>query len=413
MHKRKAAESGSRALCLLTGSESNLIMAGISMTGIRTGSKAFEEQAFMKKSRNNRKKRKNRPAGRQSRPVSIPRMILGDLLLTAGILLLFSLFHHVIPQVNSEPAPSPVPIAARLSESTPVPESTPAPEAAPEPAETPLSAPEPTEAPEPPDWRTKFSDFFTEEVQVTDHSYTSPGVAIDIQQYKTRDEEPSTYFVADIHIAELESFQTRWAGGSLVYSRHADPQKMSRETEAILSINGDYANLQETGILVRNGEFYMDGKPLCDICVLYDDGVMETYSPEEYEVEEVLERMPWQIWKFGPALLDGEGQPRASFNTTGPISGENPRTGIGYYEPGHYCFVVVDGRQGDYSVGMTMGRFARLFSELGCTAAYNLDGGRSSVMYFQQERVSHPFLNGRSAGDILLIREVEPEEEKK
>lgn len=364
-----------------------------------------EEQAFMKKSRDNRKKRKTGPVGKQSRRDSILGMLLRDLLLTAGILVVFSLFHHVIPHLNREPAPTPVPIQTPLPTQSPVREETPAPALTPEPT--------PSPEPDPMDWKTKFASRFTADVVETDHSYQSPGISIDIQKYVSEDDAPSTYFVADIYLANLESFQTHWAGGSLVYSRHADPQKMSRETEAILSINGDYANLQETGLLVRNGEFYMDEKTLCDICVLYRDGVMETYSPEEYEVEEVLERLPWQIWKFGPALLDGEGHPRESFNTTGPISGENPRTGIGYYEPGHYCFVVVDGRQGDYSEGMTMERFAQLFEELGCKAAYNLDGGRSSVMFFQQERVSHPFLDGRSAGDILLIREVTPEEETK
>ena len=89
----------------------------------------------------------------------------------------------------------------------------------------------------------------------------------------------------------------------------------------------------------------------------------------------------------------------------------NPRTAIGYYEPGHYCFVVVDGRQSGYSAGMRIERFARLFADLGCTAAYNLDGGRSSVMSFNGSFINHPYLNGRNAGDILLIREIGGNEE--
>ena len=65
-----------------------------------------EEQAFMKKSRDNRKKRKTGPVGKQSRRDSILGMLLRDLLLTAGILVVFSLFHHVIPHLNREPCPS-------------------------------------------------------------------------------------------------------------------------------------------------------------------------------------------------------------------------------------------------------------------------------------------------------------------
>ncbi len=137
---------------------------------------------------------------------------------------------------------------------------------------------------------------------------------------------------------------------------------------------------------------------------------MVTYGADEYKVEDVLAREPYQIWKFGPALLDENGRPRESFNATGPISDVNPRTGLGYYEPGHYCFVVVDGRQGGYSAGLRIGRFAELFADLGCTAAYNLDGGRSSVMVFRGSFFNHPYLNGRNAGDILLIREIDGEE---
>ena len=37
----------------------------------------------------------------------------------------------------------------------------------------------------------------------------------------------------------------------------------------------------------------------------------------------------------------------------GDISGGNPRSCIGYYEPGHYCFVIVDGRQ-KQSAGVTL-----------------------------------------------------------
>ena len=55
----------------------------------------------MKKSRNNRKKRKTAPTGKQIRRESILGMLLRDLMLTAGILVLFSLFHHVIPHLST------------------------------------------------------------------------------------------------------------------------------------------------------------------------------------------------------------------------------------------------------------------------------------------------------------------------
>ena len=61
------------------------------------------------------------------------------------------------------------------------------------------------------------------------------------------------------------------------------------------------------------------------------------------------------------------------------VANRNPRTGIGYFEPGHYCLVVVDGRDGDSAPGASIEEFASVFESLGCTQAYNLDGGGSSL----------------------------------
>ncbi len=52
--------------------------------------------------------------------------------------------------------------------------------------------------------------------------------------------------------------------------------------------------------------------------------------------------------------------------------------------------VVVDGRQPDYSVGMTLPELAALFEALGVEEAINLDGGGSSVMVVDGAKVSRP-----------------------
>lgn len=58
----------------------------------------------------------------------------------------------------------------------------------------------------------------------------------------------------------------------------------------------------------------------------------------------------------------------------------HPRTAVGFND--QYLFlVVVDGRQPELSVGMTMLELARFMSELGCTEALNLDGGGSSTFW--------------------------------
>lgn len=358
-----------------------------------------------------------RPVRRKKRK-SVLELILQDILLTGLILVVFALFHHVIPHMqrqmnrSGESEIETTPIRPAVTETaapqTEAPQETP-PAGTDEPSATPDPTPEPT--PDPMDWRTKFAEHFTDEVVVTDHSYTSPNIAIDIQKFVSDDPAPSTYFVADIYVAELECFQTYWAGGTFRKWMYEEPISCARSAGAILAVNGDYADSQDFGLLVRNGELYMDEQTIYDICVLYYDGTMATYGADEYRAEDVLAREPYQVWKFGPALLDENGLPRESFNATGAVKDVNPRTGVGYFEPGHYCFVVVDGRQGAYSAGMRIGRFAQLFADLGCRAAYNLDGGQSSVMIFQNGFVNNPYKGGRDAGDILLIREIGGDEE--
>ena len=335
---------------------------------------------------------------RRNRPVW--QLIIQDILLTGLVLCVFATFHHVIPRLTAKnvqmPTPSSV-IGSPAPAETSAPEET-APENTPEP--TPEVIDNRTE------WQKKFAEHFTEEVVITENSYTSPNIAITMSTITIDDPSPTVCYVADIYIAQIENFQTYWANGQLSYYGEENSLSMAINSGAILSINGDYADNQRSGFLVRNGEIYYDDQTTYDICVLYYDGSMETFSPSEYAVDDILAKAPYQVWKFGPELLDDNGQPKQSFNTSNEIAWENPRSGIGYFEPGHYCFIVVDGRQNGYSRGLDMTQFAQLFTDLGCKAAYNLDGGQSSVMTFNQSIFNHPYLGGRDSGDILLICEL-------
>ena len=142
------------------------------------------------------------------------------------------------------------------------------------------------------------------------------------------------------------------------------------------------------------------------MCVLYYDGTMRTFSPGDFSLDQAIADGAYQAWTFGPMLLDDQGQPIPDerLNTSKNIRRANPRAGIGYYEPGHYCFVVVDGRTDDAS-GLTLEQFSQLFADLGCKAAYNMDGGRSAEMYYNGSVLNDPYKGGRSVSDCLIIRE--------
>lgn len=263
-----------------------------------------------------------------------------------------------------------------------------------EPPSAVIIAPEETQ--EPSGW---FADKYAASGTVqTEESYQSTNLNITIQKVQN---DKNAYFIADIYVRSLDHLRTDLAQDTFGSGFRQSVSEMAEENEAILAISGDYYGNQSRGVVIRNGTVYrksING----DVCVLYLDGTLQTYDKRDFSIDEALEKGVYQAWSFGPRLLDC-GQPMTEFNTS--VGKENPRAAIGYYEPGHYCFVVVDGRQPGYSEGMTMEELSQLFYHLGCTDAYNLDGGQTAQMYFCGEIVNHPSLGGRDVSDIVYIGE--------
>ncbi|MDR2657724.1 MAG: phosphodiester glycosidase family protein [Oscillospiraceae bacterium] len=50
-----------------------------------------------------------------------------------------------------------------------------------------------------------------------------------------------------------------------------------------------------------------------------------------------------------------------------------------------------------------MKELSAFFEILGCKAAYNLDGGQSSMMTFEGELVNQPYMGGRPSSDIVYV----------
>jgi len=152
-------------------------------------------------------------------------------------------------------------------------------------------------------------------------------------------------------------------------------------------------------VLYRDDDF-----PMMDVCVLYWDGTMETYPSMPFKSDEQIEKGAYQVWNFGPMLLDETGMHKENFNSA--VDKANPRTAIGYYEPGHYCFVVVDGRGGD-SDGITMQNLSLLMEKLGCKRAYNLDGGQTSILVWNDAVANQPSDGGRRCSDAVVILDLQ------
>jgi hypothetical protein len=87
------------------------------------------------------------------------------------------------------------------------------------------------------------------------------------------------------------------------------------------------------------------------------------------------------------------------------VNGRHPRTAVGIRSDGHWILLVVDGRQEQTSIGMTLPELAEYMVSLGCVRALNLDGGGSSTLFVDgrtRNSPSDPF-GERPVSDAILL----------
>lgn len=249
-------------------------------------------------------------------------------------------------------------------------------------------------------WGEKFRDKFTSgESIITDNQYISNSINIKITRYSDGN---LAYYLADIYVKNIDNFKTALAEDSYGMSITDGIVDMANDNNAIVATNGDYYGVHDSGLVIRNGVVYRSAT-YDDTCVIYYDGTMKTHKKEEFDINEAVKNGAYQGWTFGPTLVR-DGVLLSGFEDYA-ISDKNPRTAIGYYEPGHYCLITVDGRARGYSDGLSLTELAELMYGFGCTEAYNLDGGGSAMMAYNGDLINKPWKNGRKSSDIIFIGE--------
>ena len=339
----------------------------------------------------------HRDGSRKRGRIRVVWLIIIDVLIAALLLLVFSLYYFILPRDLSEDA---VVLPTSTSTSSPAQTASAASQTDALQTDTQQTETSSQEAVAQTTWGDKFPDKFTDgTVEKTDHSYKSANINVTVS---TVQKDDVTYYVADIYVTDLEYFRTAFAQDTFGSGIHTATDELAQQNNAVIAINGDYCG-NNAGTVVRNGVLYRE-ETYKDVLVMYNDGSMETFTADTFDINEIKSKGAYQVFTFGPMLLDN-GQPMETFNST--VNPANPRTAVGYYEPGHYCFVVVDGRQPGYSSGYTLKEMSQLFYDMGCTVAFNLDGGQSSEMAFMGELVNQPYDGGRGTSDILYIADNE------
>ena len=88
----------------------------------------------------------------------------------------------------------------------------------------------------------------------------------------------------------------------------------------------------------------------------------------------------------GPILVKDDKKVYSSKKKEPP---RHPRTALGFNDD-YFLLLVVDGRQKELSIGMTLDELAEYMLNLGCKEAMNLDGGGSSTIYLNGKILNSP-----------------------
>ena len=243
--------------------------------------------------------------------------------------------------------------------------------------------------------------------------YLDPSISVKVVPYRAYDTDMDVVWV---QIADAS--QLRAAGYATFPSKKTIAgTRLAKREKAVLAFTGDSIVHMKTGWSVRNTqvlrERYNDNDAhefdaLCidakgDLTILRN---MDKAKVTAYQAEHDLVH----AFTFGPGLVV-DGEVIAEFGSRFKPTHRAQRVAIGQMDELSYVIVVTDGPDDKSSTGLTLYELAELFGRLGAKQAYDLDGGSSSWLVLDGER-----LNGKEGSkhrdiyDIIYFATAVPEE---
>nr|WP_220186242.1 phosphodiester glycosidase family protein [Brevibacillus halotolerans] len=197
-------------------------------------------------------------------------------------------------------------------------------------------------------------------------------------------------YMAKVHLFNPNALKMVLANDS-VYSRGETTSHAAKRKGAVLAVNAggfDKRNgkLAPLGITVVDGQVKtFSNNPNLSFVGFNKNGRL--HSGRLTSQEQVKKNGIMQGASFLPILLEN-GQKKAIPKAW--ANRREPRTLIGNFENGDLLFIVIDGRNKGGSKGVTLEEAQRKLLEFKVRDAYNLDGGSSSVFYYNGKVLNHP-----------------------
>ncbi|MET3289404.1 phosphodiester glycosidase family protein [Brevibacillus fluminis] len=177
-----------------------------------------------------------------------------------------------------------------------------------------------------------------------------------------------------------------------VVSKGETTSHAAKRKGALLAINAGGFNTNKNGTLSPLGVTVVDGQiktfsTNTKLSFVGFNNQGHLVGGKLKSQSEVKQKGILQGASFLPTLLQGGKKqpiPRDWANT------KHPRTLIGHFTNGDILIIVIDGRGGGGSNGVTLEEAQNKLLEFHVRDAYNLDGGGSSAFYYKGKILNHP-----------------------
>lgn len=246
-----------------------------------------------------------------------------------------------------------------------------------------------------------FSFAQAEEVIIADPdngfwSYTSDTFSVTITRVHDT-EQKLIWYECDLYCSPESPLMAVSSNPKKPGSKLQKPEKISRDNHLVFAINDDFFgdrvfNDEKVGIIVRHGSLlykstYKSGTrkfPNLDTMAFFPDGSIAVFDSKEHTGDEYIAMGATDVFAFGPWLLRG-GELNPMLQKVG--TSVQPRVAIGMVEPYHYKVLLVEGRHKN-SKGVSCEWMACKMLDMGCTVAFNLDGGQTSALMFMGVKIN-------------------------
>ncbi len=187
---------------------------------------------------------------------------------------------------------------------------------------------------------------------------------------------------------------------------------IAKRENAVLAINGDYFVHRKEGYIIRNGQVLRQNyTDLYHTLIIDDQGDFTILPTNAQEAVDAFVGQAVHMMVFGPGLVvDGVKTEEYPIRECTPEK-KTQRLAICQMDRLSYLIIATEGPENKGSTGLTMADFAQFCYDMGAMQAFNLDGGSSSTVVLNNEKINSLSTGKvRSIGDILYFVSAVPDE---